>query len=64
MNLELSGKRALVTGSSLGIGRAIAADLLREGAAVIINGRDADRLAAAAEELSAAGDVTVAAADL
>ncbi len=64
MNLDLSGKRALVTGSSLGIGRAIAADLLREGAAVIINGRDQARLAAAAEELSTLGDVTVAAADL
>lgn len=64
MNLELSGKRALVTGSSLGIGRAIAADLLREGAAVVINGRDAGRLADAADELSSLGDVTGVAADL
>ena len=64
MNLDLSGKRALVTGSSLGIGRATAADLLREGAAVIINGRDQARLADATEELSTLGDVTVVAADL
>ncbi len=64
MNLDLSGKRALVTGSSLGIGRAIAADLLAEGAAVIINGRDAPRLAKAADDLSALGDVTAVAADL
>lgn len=64
MNLELSGKRALVTGSTLGIGRAIAAELLREGAAVIINGRDAGRVDEAADELSSLGDVTGIAADL
>jgi NAD(P)-dependent dehydrogenase (short-subunit alcohol dehydrogenase family) len=64
VNLELSGKRALVTGSTLGIGRAIAADLLREGAAVIINGRDASRLADAINELSPLGNVTGVAADL
>ena len=36
MDLNLSGKRALVTGSTLGIGRAIAAALLAEGASVTI----------------------------
>ena len=64
MNFELSGKRALVTGSTLGIGRAIAADLLREGAAVIINGRDAGRVAEAAKALSHLGEVIGVAADL
>jgi NAD(P)-dependent dehydrogenase (short-subunit alcohol dehydrogenase family) len=39
MNLELNGKLALVTGSTAGIGRAIAATLAREGARVIVNGR-------------------------
>ena len=37
MDLNLSGKRALVTGSTLGIGRAIAESLLAEGASVIVN---------------------------
>jgi short-subunit dehydrogenase involved in D-alanine esterification of teichoic acids len=40
MDLNLSGKRALVTGSTLGIGRAIAEALLAEGASVTVNGRD------------------------
>ena len=39
MDLELAGKQALVTGSTSGIGYAIAAALLREGADVIVNGR-------------------------
>ena len=39
MNLDLSGKKALVTGSTLGIGRAIAEALLKEGVSLIINGR-------------------------
>jgi NAD(P)-dependent dehydrogenase (short-subunit alcohol dehydrogenase family) len=39
MNLQLNGKLALVTGSTAGIGRAIAATLAREGARVIVNGR-------------------------
>ena len=64
MNLELSGKRALVTGSTLGIGRAIAQELLREGATVIINGRDGGRVAKAAEDLSTLGEVLGIAADL
>jgi NAD(P)-dependent dehydrogenase (short-subunit alcohol dehydrogenase family) len=39
MNLQLDGKTAFVSGSSAGIGRAIAAALAREGARVIVNGR-------------------------
>jgi len=39
MNLQLDGKRALVSGSTAGIGFAIALELAREGAEVIVNGR-------------------------
>jgi len=39
MDLQLKGKLALVTGSTAGIGLAIATTLVREGARVIINGR-------------------------
>ena len=42
MDLQLAGKRALVTGSTAGIGYAIAVSLAREGAEVILNGRTQD----------------------
>ena len=51
MDLELDGKRALVTGGSRGIGRAIARGLALEGAAVAILARDAERLATTAAEI-------------
>lgn len=48
---DLKGKVALVTGGSLGIGRATAAELKNAGAEVIITGRNAERLKKAASEL-------------
>jgi gluconate 5-dehydrogenase len=65
---DLTGKRALVTGSSQGIGFAIAKGLAEHGAAVVLNGRDRARLETAAADIAVAGhtvdvtgfDVTVA----
>lgn len=54
MDLQLKGKRALVTGSTAGIGFAIAKALAAEGAAVIVNGRAADRVEAALAQLRGA----------
>jgi NAD(P)-dependent dehydrogenase (short-subunit alcohol dehydrogenase family) len=51
MDLQLSGKTALVTGSTGGIGYSIAKVLLREGAQVIINGRTQESVAKAAASL-------------
>ena len=48
---SLEGRRALITGSSQGIGFALAKGLAEAGASVILNGRDAGKLAAAAEAL-------------
>ena len=62
MRLDLSEKVALVTGSSKGIGWAIAQTLHAEGCRVTLNGRDASNLAAATAQLPGAigviGDVT------
>ena len=51
MDLELRGKRVLVSGSTAGIGFAIATALAKEGASVIINGRGERRVADAVEAL-------------
>jgi NAD(P)-dependent dehydrogenase (short-subunit alcohol dehydrogenase family) len=52
MDLGLRGKHAIVTGGSLGIGKAIARELAREGADVAIVARSKERLEATARELS------------
>lgn len=52
---DLTGPRALVTGSSQGIGYALAKGLAEHGADVVLNGRDEARLEAAAQQLQAEG---------
>ncbi len=52
---SLEGKRALITGSSQGIGFALAKGLAVHGAAVVLNGRDPGKIEVAAAELSAVG---------
>lgn len=54
MNLQLDGKTALVTGSTAGIGWAIAKLLAAEGARVIVNGRSESRVQGAIAEIRAA----------
>ena len=54
MDLGLGGKRAIVTGGSKGIGKAIALELAREGADVAVVARTRDQLEAAAREIEAA----------
>jgi NAD(P)-dependent dehydrogenase (short-subunit alcohol dehydrogenase family) len=51
MNLQLDGKRTLVTGSTAGIGFAIARALAREGASVVITGRTQERVGNAIEDI-------------
>jgi NAD(P)-dependent dehydrogenase (short-subunit alcohol dehydrogenase family) len=65
MNIDLNGRTALVSGSTKGIGRAIAAGLSRAGASVVVNGRSADQVAATVRDLAGdRGEVTGVAADL
>src|SRR5215469_677386 len=52
MDLGLAGRKAIVTGGSKGLGQAIAAELLAEGASVVICSRHADELDATAAELA------------
>ena len=66
MELELTGNSALVTASSSGLGKASAKALAREGANVVINGRDEATLEAAREEIDevATGKVVAKPGDL
>ncbi len=55
MDLQLKGHRAVVTGSSAGIGEAIARGLAAEGAAAIVHGRRADAVDGVVEAIRSAG---------
>src|SRR3954449_11029724 len=55
MDLQLQGKCALISGSTLGIGYAIAHALAKEGASVIVNGRTQQRVNEAVERLQQSG---------
>jgi|TARA_R110002126_G_scaffold33406_14_gene104771 gluconate 5-dehydrogenase len=62
---DLTGKTALITGSSRGLGRAFAEGLAQAGARVVLNGVNAERLEAAAQEMRDQGfDVLTAAFDV
>jgi NAD(P)-dependent dehydrogenase (short-subunit alcohol dehydrogenase family) len=67
MKIDLSGKTAIVTGSTEGIGFAIAKGLAQAGAGVVLNGRGADKLDIARKRLAAevpGGQISAVVADL
>ena len=63
--MRLAGERALVTGSTSGLGRAIAVEFAQEGAAVVVTGRDQERGDSVVAEIAATGGTAAfVAADL
>ena len=65
MNKLLTNKVSLVSGSSMGIGKAIALELLKQGAKVVLNGRDKERLELTKNEFKDKGyEVTAVNADI
>ena len=65
MDLRLKGKRALVTGSTAGLGEAIAKLLAAEGVAIVVNGRNESRAVSVVDEIVAAGGLAeIAVGDL
>jgi 3-oxoacyl-[acyl-carrier protein] reductase len=62
--MKLSGRVAIVTGSSMGIGESIGAAFLREGARLVVNSRDQKRADDAAARLGKAGETLPLAADV
>ena len=55
MKLNLEGKRALVTGSNVGIGKAISKILAKEGAAVVVHGLEKDKVINVTQEIEQDG---------
>lgn len=64
MDLELAGKRILVTGSGSGIGKATAKAFLKEGAKLVVHGLTRDEVDACIDDLSPLGEVTGIEGDL
>jgi NAD(P)-dependent dehydrogenase (short-subunit alcohol dehydrogenase family) len=64
MDLKIKGRLALVTGSTMGIGRAVAEALASEGARVVVNGRNEARVRSTVAELSRHAEAHGIAADL
>ena len=62
--MKLEGKCAIVTGGSVGIGKAIVSEFLKEGARVVLCARTESKIQAAVKELSALGEVYGVPADV